>query len=407
MKAIANNGKNRVLVVTSVASMIDQFILPGIRVLLDMGCLVDVAANFKKGNTCTEEKITELCGVLKALGVRWFQIDFIRDARHLPEARKAYCQLDRIMNRVGGYAFLHCHSPIGGVIGRILARKHSVPVIYTAHGFHFYKGASCLNWLVYYPIERILSTWTDALITINKEDYLRAKNRLKMKKLFYIAGIGIDFERFRTTDQQGVRERKRRELGLTDQDTALFSVGELNKNKNHKTVILALAKLSQTAPQLRAHMHYFVAGKGSLEKELTELASQHDVKLHLLGFRWDIAEILKAVDCFLLPSYREGMNVSLLEAAVSGVPCLSSDIRGSRDILPQENLIPVTDVEKWSAAIMRLEQEEGYPYEVDEELLKKYDVKQVSRRLRTVYSWMQDQAGTGGGFGIGIKQGER
>lgn len=79
----------------------------------------------------------------------------------------------------GNYQILHCHTPMGGVLGRLAAyhlrKQGKIKVIYTAHGFHFYTGAPLINWLLYYPMEKLLSQWTDVIITINEEDYERAK----------------------------------------------------------------------------------------------------------------------------------------------------------------------------------------------------------------------------------------
>ena len=91
---------------------------------------------------------------------------------------RALRQVEGLMKQ-NGYAFCHCHSPIGGVVARIAGHRTRTKVIYTAHGFHFYQGAPVMNWLVYYPVEKMLSRWTDVLITINHEDYKLAKRNLR------------------------------------------------------------------------------------------------------------------------------------------------------------------------------------------------------------------------------------
>ena len=91
---------------------------------------------------------------------------------------KAYYELKKIL-KTNNYDVLHCHTPMGGVIGRLAARQlwknHQIKIIYTAHGLHFYNGAPLINWLLYYPMEKWLFHYTDIFVTINQEDYNRTK----------------------------------------------------------------------------------------------------------------------------------------------------------------------------------------------------------------------------------------
>lgn len=317
---------NRVLILASVASMIDQFNIPNIELLLDMGFQVHVACNFKEGNTCSKEKIDKLIDKLKIKNVKCYQIDFARDIKQLGKNVNALWQVERLLEK-NDYSFIHCHSPIGGVVGRIAGKKYNRKVIYTAHGFHFYKGAPLINWLIYYPIEKTLSKYTDVLITINKDDYSFAKKKMNSKKIVYLPGIGIDLEKFKFDNFN--RNEYRLKMGLEEDDFAILSVGELNKNKNHEQVIRAIAKLNNR------HIHYFIAGQGDLRDYLYDLADKLDVKnqVHLLGFRKDIKELNHSSDLFVLPSIREGLNVSLMEAMACGLPCIANKIRGNVDLI--------------------------------------------------------------------------
>ena len=171
---------NRALVLASVASMIDQFNMPNIRLMIEMGYAVDVATNFIEGSTCSVEKINVLKGTLREMNVRCFQIDFSRNVLNIGQNIKAYKQTKKIIDE-NNYALIHSHSPIGGFLSRIAARnarKHGTKMIYTAHGFHFFKGAPLINWLVFYPIEKLCSRWTDVLVTITHEDYHLAQNKM-------------------------------------------------------------------------------------------------------------------------------------------------------------------------------------------------------------------------------------
>lgn len=168
----------RVLMLASVASMIDQFNMPNIALLQKLGYEVDVACNFIEGNTCSDARVAELKQKLQDMHVRCYQIDFARNIKHMGQNMRALRQVEGLMKQ-NGYAFCHCHSPIGGVVARIAGHRTRTKVIYTAHGFHFYQGAPVMNWLVYYPVEKMLSRWTDVLITINHEDYKLAKRNLR------------------------------------------------------------------------------------------------------------------------------------------------------------------------------------------------------------------------------------
>lgn len=228
----------------------------------------------------------------------------------------------------GQYDIVHCHTPIAAACTRLACRslrKKGTKVIYTAHGFHFYKGAPLKNWLLYYPVEKLCAHMTDVLITINTEDYALAQKKLNASCIEYVPGVGVDVESF-----AGVlvdRDVKRDEIGVPRDAFVLLSVGELNENKNHKTVIRALAMVDDPT------IHYVIAGKGAKKEYLENLAKELNVNLHLLGYRRDIAELDKISDVFVLPSYREGLNVSTMEAMSSGLPVLCGNIRGNRDLV--------------------------------------------------------------------------
>lgn len=319
----------QVLILASVASMIDQFNMQNIKILKEMGYKVHVACNFTEGNTCSDEQIYALRIKLSELGVKFYQIDFKRNIIDLPQNILAFKQVHRLVNK-NKYEFIHCHSPIGGVCGRLVAKKTKTKVIYTAHGFHFFKGAPFINWLIYYPIERMLARYTDVLITINKEDFNRAK-KFMSKNVEYIPGVGIDIGRINNVEVD--IKAKRQELGVPEDSLILLSVGELNKNKNHKVVIKALAKLGNKK------IHYLICGQGRLKEFLGDISKELGVEkqVHLLGFRNDIPEICKMSDVFVLPSFREGLSVALMEAMACGMPVVCSDIRGNSDLIENGN----------------------------------------------------------------------
>lgn len=320
------------LVLASVASMIDQFNMPNIKLLKDMGYEVDVAANFLHGSTCSDEKIAKLKDELAKLNVRCFQIDFSRNVLNIVDNLKAYRQTKKIIDE-NNYALIHSHSPIGGFLSRIAARssrKRGTRVIYTAHGFHFYKGAPLMNWLIFYPIEKICSMWTDVLVTITHEDYQLAKQKMSAKEVVYVPGVGINTSEFAPKEADSeVNVKKRDELGIPKDAIVMLSVGELNKNKNHELILRAMAQLDNEK------LHYVIAGRGSMNDYLLQLARELDVskRFHVLGFRSDVRELFKVADFFAHPSYREGLSVAVMEAMANGLPVICSEIRGNIDLI--------------------------------------------------------------------------
>ena len=258
-----------------------------------------------------------------------------------PGNLKAFAILKKVIDQ-GGYDLIHCHTPVAGVLTRLAARNSkNTTVIYTAHGFHFFKGAPLLNWLIYYPVERFCAKFTDKLITINKEDYEIAKkfSLRKNGKVYYVPGVGIDIEKIRSTKVNV--QQKKKELGIPENIPVLLSVGELIKRKNHETVLKALSKLKDH------NFAYLICGRGILDNYLQEQVKNLDLlnKVKLLGFRKDIVEISKSVDLFIFPSYQEGLPVALMEAMAAALPSIASNVRGNRDLISKENLFEPDDAD--------------------------------------------------------------
>lgn len=378
----------RALVIASVASMIDQFNMPNIRLLQELGYEVDVACNFIYGSTCSDEKIAQLKETLKSMDVQCYQIDFARNVTKIGQNLKALREIKKLLNDKH-YDLIHCHSPIGGLLTRLAANKHrknGTKVIYTAHGFHFYKGAPLVNWLVYFPIEYFAAFKTDILITINQEDYNFSKKHIHAKKIMYVPGIGIDTKKF----SKGVlthaeRIQKRTELKIEDNEIMLLSVGELIKRKNHEAVIRAL---KQTDNQ---NWKYFIAGKGILNDYLENLINEQNMqdKVFLLGFRNDISELCDCADYFIFPSFQEGLPVALMEAIASSTPVVCSNIRGNTDLVDPDSCFDPTDVNdiavKIDRAIMTPQNAVNDICKANHDKLKAFDIDTVQEEMRKIY----------------------
>lgn len=371
----------KALIVTSVASMVDQFLLPNIFLLQDMGYMVQVACNFESGSTCSKEKIEKLKKTLDDHNVKKYHIEFARDVMKISQNIRAYNQIKRIISE-NHYELVHCHSPIGGLICRLAcrrARKLGTKVFYTAHGFHFYKGAPIKNWLLYYPVEKLCARWTDVLITINKEDYALAKKKMKTKRTEYIPGVGIDLKKFGHVVVD--RAAKRRELGVPESAILLLSVGELNKNKNHEIVIRAIADLN---------VYYVIAGKGNLEEHLQKTINELKMidRVKLIGFRDDMEELYKISDAFVFPSFREGLSVSIMEAMASGLPVVCSRIRGNIDLIDGNGgiIFDPHDIKSCRNAIKQLINQDLESIGKHNSIkIGKFDVGIVNRNIKKIY----------------------
>lgn len=318
--------EKKALMLASVASMIDQFCMPNIELLQSLGYKVDVVADFKNPGSITDERVKELKQRLIIMNADIINISIPRNIDFLAIIL-AYREVRDILDSEY-YDLIHCQSPIGGAIARIAAKntkKNGTKIIYTAHGFHFYTGSPIKNWIVFYTVEKYLSRYTDVLITINKEDFNRAKRKFNAKMIVYLPGIGIDILKF--SQNKIDINMKRATLGISTENIMIISVGELNDNKNHITIIKALARFSNN------NIHYVVVGQGILKEYLQNEARKRGVNIHLLGYRTDVAELYASADIFVLPSKREGLNVSLMEAMASGLPCVVSRIRGNVDLI--------------------------------------------------------------------------
>lgn len=327
--------KKQVLVAASVASMIDQFNIPNIRLLQQLGYEVHVACNFRRGNTCDNRRLGKVRQQLQDMRIVLHQWDCPRNVSAAAECICAYYQMLTLLDDCH-FDWMHCHSPIGGALARIAAHQRGIRVIYTAHGFHFCKGAPVKNWLLYYPVEKFLANWTDVLITVNQEDYRFAKGKLRAGSIYRIPGIGVDVEKYKenTAGSEQAEKVYRKDTlckkyGIPSEAQILLSVGELSKHKNHRLVIEAMSALS------RKDVYYLICGQGTLRRELQSFADKCGVgsRIRMPGYQEELAFIYQGADVFVFPSEREGMPVSLMEAMAAGMACAVSDIRGNRELI--------------------------------------------------------------------------
>ena len=381
----------KALIVTTVSGFVPQFEMNNVHILQEMGYEVHYASNYQNISYGLDNHHLDGTGIVQ------HQVDFSRSPFDFKTNFLAYQQLKKIMKKEN-FSILHCHTPVAAVLSRIVAknyRKQGLKVIYTAHGFHFYKGAPLKYWLLFYPIERLLAKFTDILITINKEDYERAKRFCwnKKTKVEFIHGVGIDInywngQYLKSEERKEIRKRIRKELGLTQIQTAILSVGELIPRKNHELVIRTLAELKK---EIDRPFCYFICGQGVLQEELQRLTKELKMfnEVVFLGYREDVRNLLYGVDLFLFPSKQEGMPMALMEAISTGIPIRASNIRGNR-----EWVLESTNHKDWlfndSVELKECLKRALDIKQVEKIMLpKRYDICHITKKMKQIYEALE------------------
>lgn len=365
----------RVLLTATVQSHICQFHRPLVEVLHGHGCEVHVAAR----NNLAEKNGLKLDFVDRITEIPFERSPF--DPKNIKAFRKLKALLDS-----EHYDLIVCNTPVGGILTRLAARKsrrQGTKVIYIAHGFHFYRGAPRKNWLIYYPLEKAMARLCDTVVTINEEDYLLAKERFP-GRAERIHGVGVREDRYHPAAPEERAEMLRRE-GLEDGDFAVLCTGELNENKNQKTLISAAALLRDRLPGLRV----LLAGNGPNEPKLREqIAAEHleDV-VKLLGYRTDLERVVPAVDVVVSCSKREGLPLNIVEAMLCRKPVVASINRGHTELVDDGKtgwLLVPEDADGFADRVFRLSCEPTLAAEMGRagfEKAQAYTVEAVKREL--------------------------
>lgn len=305
---------------------------------------------------------------------------------------KAYKMLKTLIKK-NQYQLVHCHTPVGGLLARLAAksfRKSGTNVLYTAHGFHFCKGAPFINWLLYYPIENWLARFTDCLITINYEDFqLTKSHQFKAQNIRHIHGVGVDTEIFKPVDQD-TKVQIRKQYGFEANDFLMFYAAEFNKNKNQQMLIQSIALIKDKVPNAKL----LLAGKGSLEDKCKKLANQLGVghMVYFLGYRKDIEYLLKMSDVAVASSYREGLPVNVMEAMACGLPVVASKNRGHEELVKDRVngfIIPIGNHEIFAEKMVELVDSKETRIQMGMEsrmTMNQYNLSQVSGELTNIYS---------------------
>ena len=369
----------KVLFVATITRHVVSFHVPYLQMFKEKGYEVHVAS---KG----EEEI-KYCD-------KHFNIPFERFPLN-PKNLKSYKELKKIIND-NQYSIIHCHTPVGGVITRLAARKarkqYNTKVIYTAHGFHFYRGAPLLNWIIYYPIEKICSKWTDCLITITNEDFELAKRKFKKcKQIEHVCGVGLNTDRFDIEITEEDLEELRKEIGIEKDNIVLTYVAELNKNKNQMLLIKTMEQLIKKSDKYRL----ILVGDGNKKQEYEQYIIEHNLQeyIKILGRREDVPQILKLTNIYVASSLREGLPVNIMEAMYMGLPVIATDNRGHRELVENEiNGFIVKNQKELKESIeeiLRAKQKYKVLSQENRKRSKEYVLDKIQQQMKQIYRRME------------------
>ena len=366
--------KKLLLVANVVKEHVLKFHVPTIACLKAQGWTVDVAASGDEDVPYCDRQIRG----------EWKRSPFTLDTL------KGIRQLCRVIDE-GQYDIVYCHTPVGALVARLAARnarKQGTRVVYFAHGFHFFSGAPLINWLLFYPIERLLVRFTDLLITLNDEDYARAKRVFpKTLPVMRVPGVGVDFARLDVKDPAQVRRTLRSEWGIPQDALTLIYVAELIPNKNQKMLFEALLEIHKHRPDT----YLVLVGPDHADGRFQQLAQQMGVAEFVVftGWRSDIGACLRAADIAVASSLREGLALNIVEAMYCGLPVVATDNRGHVPIIRDgENgyLVHVGESGKMARRVLELAEHPEIRERFAREDVSRFGTEAVTRKILEILS---------------------
>lgn len=370
---------NKVLFVATVDGHILNFHIPFLKWFKERGYEVHVASN---GNS---------------------DIPFVKEKHNIPFSRSpikvvnitAYKHLKRIID-ANQYKIIHCHTPVGGVLTRIAARatrEKGTKVLYSAHGFHFFKGASIINWLIYYPIEKWMSNYTDCLITTNSEDYNKVINNFHSESIKHVNGVGIDLNNFKPQTLE-MKNKLRKEYGYNEDDFILMFAGELSYRKHQDLLINVIGLLKDKIPNVKL----LLAGTGDLLEKYQVLVKRLGVEENVcfLGYRNDLGDIMNMIDVAVSSSRQEGLPVNVMMAMAVGLPLIVTDCRGNHDLVTHGKngyITGINDTEEFASLVKRLYGSKDLIKRFSKnnlDLIKAYSLESIIKQMEIIYEMYID-----------------
>ncbi len=369
----------KLLIVTTVPITIRSFLLPLIKHFRGLGWQVDGMAQ----GVNSDRECVAACD--RIFDIQW--------SRNVFDPRNLLAGVSRVKEVVaeGNYDLVHVHTPIAAFVTRYALKDvQATKVIYTAHGFHFYRGGSVIKNAIFLTLEKLAGRWTDYLVTINREDETAAKkyNFLPEARIYYTRGIGVDTNYYTSrqvtpADVQQVRQ----ELKLSPSDTLLLSIAEFTPRKRHRDLLNALAKVAN--PQV----HLALAGEGPIKEDIEQLATVLGItnQVHFLGYRTDIPTLIQAANAVLLVSQQEGLPRSIMEAMCLATPVIGSKIRGTQDLLEDGCglLVELGDTDALAQAMIQVIEDPdslSIMAEKAQAKMKDYDLEQIIQQYTDIYA---------------------
>ncbi len=367
--------KNKVLFVASIPEHFNAFHLPYLKWFKEQGIETHVACNGQMD--------------LPFVDYQW-QVDIQRSPFSFRNI-KAYKQLKSLISN-NSFSIIHCHTPVASVITRLSGKKFrgkNTKILYTAHGFHFFKGAPVVNWCIFYPLEIYLTRFTDAIITINKEDFDLISDKGNVRtNYFMINGIGVDSTKFNPiSDIQ--KNILKKEKGFSTDKLSLIYAAEYIPRKNHQFIIDAV----KNKIEYFENVEILFAGRGILEENLNSSVKDNglDHIIKFIGFRRDINEVFQAADILISPSKQEGLPINIIEGMFTGLPVVATEIRGHTDLI-KENVNGFTykigDSKSFNEIIAKLVADQELMRRMGEEslaLVQKFEIKNSLQEMSKIY----------------------
>jgi glycosyltransferase EpsD len=370
----------KILYVTTISDTVNAFLIPHIHFLVKQGHEVGVAFNI----------VQDVDPRIDKLGCKVHPIDFQRNPLSKGNFQ-AYKRIKAIITE-GKYEVVHVHTPVASFLTRLASKNiHHVKVLYTAHGFHFFRGAPKKNWAIYYPLEKMAARWTDGLITMNDEDFYSARklNLRNSNAIYKIRGIGLDTSKFYPPTAERKREL-RSEYGYHSRDFILIYVGELSYRKHQDLLIESISMLNEEKKNLKL----LLVGEGDYLEKYRDLVSRLGVEqnVEFLGYRKDIHQLMALSDVAISTSRQEGLPVNVMEAMSTGLPVIVTDCRGNRDLVKSGKngfVVGVDDTMACAHAIKILynsnELREIFSDE-NRKLIQQYSLENVIDDMKEIYS---------------------
>jgi glycosyltransferase involved in cell wall biosynthesis len=294
---------------------------------------------------------------VRALGLAVEPVEIARSF-HVVKHIATYRRLLALFRRER-FDIVHLHTPVAALIGRFAAWHAGVPrIVYTAHGFYFHDLMPAWKRMIYVLLEWLAGRVTDVLFTQAQEDAEAARRyHLSAGGVVAAIGNGVDSRHFHPAGDAAERAATRRALGAAEDAAVILMIGRLVAEKGYLELFEAMREVEAILWIVGERLPSDHAS--AIDHAIEALARDPRLapRIRLLGYRSDVPQLLRAADIFTLPSHREGMPRSIIEAMLSGLPVVATEIRGAREeVVAGETgaLVPVGDPRALAAALTRL-----------------------------------------------------